>query len=525
MSGTKDLTEKLECAINAIGDADWQKAPASVKSFVEAARECSLDALEQIQRLEIRVVELERENAALREQRNRNSSNSSMPPSTDMGKAKKKAGGKKGKGKRRGGQPGHFGYSRELTPSEQCKKVEDCYPTECRHCGAQLAGEDPDPYRHQVVDVPPVKAEVEEYRLHKLSCSDCGCETRAGVPEGVPIIGYSDRVVARVALLSGIYRASERMTQAAMQDFWGVEMSLGTVNQLRQKASAAVEQPVEEAYEYVQTQPVVQADETGFRQGNADGNNPSNRKGWLWVAVTTMVTVFRVSLSRGQDAAKALLSEMFSGTLVSDRWNGYNWVPLYARQLCWAHLKREFQKIAERGELCGQIGEKLLELEARLFQFWHQARDGTLPRLSFKNEAESIRRQMKILLEQGADYSLKKGDKSLRAKTARTCRDLLKVEPAMWLFVYKEGIPPTNNAAEKAIRPAVLWRNVSFGTQSENGSRFVARMLTVVTTLRLQNRNVLEFLQDACSAHRLGLPTPSLLPMQCSPELLKAEAA
>ena len=139
-------------------------------------------------------------------------------------------------------------------------------------------------------------------------------------------------------------------------------------------------------------------------------------------------------------------------------------------------------------------------------------RDGTLERREFIAVVNPIRQRVKALLTQGASYEIGAREKTPLAKTVRTCRQLLKVEPAMWLFVTIERVEPTNNAAERAIRPAVLWRRTSFGTQSEAGSTFVARMLTVVTTLRSQGRNVLEYMTDACGAARFGQPAPSLLP-------------
>jgi transposase len=227
--------------------------------------------------------------------------------------------------------------------------------------------------------------------------------------------------------------------------------------------------------------------------------------------VTTWVTVFQIHLSRGQAAAKALLGE-FAGYLITDRWTGYGGWPLDRRQLCWAHLIREFRKIAERGGESPAIGEGLLEQARQLFKWWHRVRDGTVPRSEFMATVVAIRAEVQRWLAQGAAYQPARGEQSARARTARTCRALLKVEEALWLFVKVEGIEPTNNAAERALRPAVIWRRTSLGTQSTPGSQFVARMLTVTLTLRAQQRPVLEYLTSACQAARQGLPAPSLLP-------------
>lgn len=487
-----------------IADDDWQRTPPRVQ-------ECLRDVTQRLAEVEQRLAALEEDNRRLRERLANNSGNSSQPPSADPPGVVVRLG-KPATGRKRGGQAGHDGSRRTLVPVEQCQKVVDHSPRYCRGCGGALVGEDPEPYRHQVVEMPPLTPSVEEHRWQQLTCAACGTATRARLPGEVSPSGYGPRVVAIVAVLSGLYRLRERMAQRAMQDVFGVAMALGTVNTLRQEASAAVAAPVEEACASVTQQPVVHGDETGFVQGNADGRNPTQRTAWLWVAVTPWVTVFRVSLSRGQDAARALLGEAFAGLLVSDRWQGYTWVPLYARQLCWAHLKRDCTKIAERGGASGRIGEALLEQERRLFAYWHRVRDGTLQRSSFKTYAGKIRRQVKGLLEDGAASQPKRGEKSARALTARTCREVLTLEPAMWLFVSVEGVEPTNHAAERAIRPAVLWRRTSVGAQSADGSAFVARMLTVVMTVRSQAGNVLDSLTQACRAAREGQPAPSLLP-------------
>jgi transposase len=474
---------------------------------------------EEKRRLKEEVGQLKGENARLKEQLAQlqeqlrgNSQNSSRPPSSD-GPAKPKRPRRKPSGKKRGGQPGHEGRHRELLPPDECDAIHDHKPDRCEHCGVELDGDDPAPERHQVTETPPFKPLVEEHRLHALDCPCCGRKTRAALPEGVSRSCFGPRLVALVAVLAALYRQSATMTQEVLRTIFGVEISTGAIIELRAEASAAVEEAVAEAFDYVQEQPVVYADETGFKQGNADNNNPTKRKAWLWTAVTPLVTVFLVLLSRGQGAAKELLGD-FEGILVSDRWSGYNWVPVSLRQLCWAHLKREFQKIAERPGMAGRLGKRLLALEGELFRFWGRVRDGTLSRAVFRIHALDIRSRLRALLEEGASWPRRRGDKGAAAKTSRTCAELLKLELAMWTFVYVEGVEPTNNHAERALRHAVIWRKISLGSQSEAGSVFVARMLTVVMSLRLQERNCLEFLVEAVKAKRTGSSAPSLLPMK-----------
>jgi len=190
----------------------------------------------------------------------------------------------------------------------------------------------------------------------------------------------------------------------------------------------------------------------------------------------------------------------------------YNWVDVERRQLCWAHLVREFTKISERSGVSRQRGRDLLAQEKKLFRLWQKVRDGTFEREEFKSKVTKIRERLLQIILEGANYEIRKKEKTPLSKTVRTCRQLLKVEPALWLFVEVEGLEPTNNAAERAIRPAVLWKRTSFGSQSEAGSIFMARMLTVVTSLRSQNRNVLKFMVETIKASRQGTCPPSLLP-------------
>lgn len=482
---------------------DWALTPPSVRRALR-------QILDRVRALEEELSSLRSENERLREQARASSRNSSQPPSSDTPDQSPRRQ-RKPSGRKRGAQPGHQGHQRKLYPPEECRSVSEHRPTECGDCGRALSGNDPHPVRHQVVELPEVKPLVDEYRLHQLTCPDCGEVTRASLPVGVTTSGYGARLAAFVGLLGGKYRQSERQAQELLEDCFQVEVALGTVNKLRQEVSEALAAPVTEATTFAQTQNAANADETGWRQGNSDGNNPMHRKAWLWVLVTSWVSVFQIHLSRGRVAAKELLGE-FAGYLITDRWTGYGWWPLARRQLCWAHLLREFQKIAERGDESQKIGAGLLTQAHKLFELWGRVRDGTLTRVGFATAVVKIRAAVRKRLSEGASYDARRGDHSARARTARTCQELLKVEPALWLFVRVAGIEPTNNAAERALRPAVIWRRTSLGTQSALGSKFVARMLTVTQTLRSQQRPVLEFLTEACQAARAGTLTPSLLP-------------
>ncbi|MEA5464902.1 IS66 family transposase [Leptothoe sp. PORK10 BA2] len=492
------MNEEIEIAGIKVPKADWDATPPSIQALVLVLSERLDHQSERLSQLE--------------EKLNKNSKNSSKPPSTDgFGKtvAEKKRS-KKPKNRR----PSVTGSRqvRKLQASEDCDRVEEVMPTVCAECGSALHGLDSHPHRHQVIELPPIEPMVVEYRLHQLSCEGCGHLSRAELPIGVSASGYGERLSAIVSLLSGPYRQSYRQVCSLMADLFGVSLSRGSVGRLREEVSASVSAPVNEAKRYVQAQPVVHSDETSMPQGNRDGRNPQGRKGWLWVLVSPLVSFFEVVFSRSQASAKALIGESFSGIVNSDRHSAYGWISLENWQVCWAHLKRDLTAIAQRTGVSQEIGEALLRREGRLFRWWHRVRDGTLSRQQFMAQVEYLRRGFKAVLAEAASLPIAADEKTPLAKTVRTCRRFLKVESALWTFVSTPGVEPTNNAAERALRPAVIWRKTSFGTQSQKGTLFVTRMLTVTASLKAQGRNILDFLTQACLAARMGQAPPSLIP-------------
>jgi len=455
---------------------------AELRSQLRAA----LDVIDQLQK---RVAELE-------EKLGKNSSNSSKPPSSDPPWAKPKHNGRRKK-RKRGGQPGHPRHERPLVSPEKVDKVVSVKPRHCGGCGARLIGTDPEPERHQVFEVPEIRAHVTEYQVHTLGCV-CGACTKGALPEGVPRGAFGPNLVALVCWLTGKFRLSKRGVRELLSDLLRTDVSVGAVSKMEREASAALAAPVEQAGAHVRQQGVAHGDETGWRE--------CNRKAWLWVVATPLVAVFQIARSRGAKVAKSMLGAAFAGILVSDRWSAYSFVDAMRRQLCWAHLLRDFQAFVERGGSSKRIGEALLVQARLMFKWWHRVRDGTMSREAFQKKMLSVALGVGELLAQGTRCGNK--------KTAGTCSHILALEWALWTFVLHEGVEPTNNFAERIIRAAVLWRKTSFGTQSPCGSRFVERILTVTATLKLQDRHVLTYLTEAIRAHRIGSAPPSLLPTQ-----------
>jgi transposase len=465
-----------------------------------------------------RIAELERENAELRaqlaaalarlgalEEKTRKSSrNSSKPPSSDSPaqaaeRRKKAAAITKPGGRNPGGQPGHQKFVRQLVPPEQVDQHTDCIPEQCERCSLGLSGRDPHPRLHQVFELPQVRPVVHQFALHALGCPDpaCGHVTVGRLPAGVPTGNFGPAVIATVAFLLGACRLGKRPVQAVMEGLFQLQMSLGAVIGCQKIASSALEGPVDEAKQAAQRASVKHCDETSWREG------PKRAKVWLWTVVTRHIVVFQIHRERSTKAARALLGKI-RGVLVTDRYSSYGFWRLWLRQVCWSHLIRDFVAIADRGGESQRIGDSLLEEARRLFAWWHRVRDGTLKRKTFQVYVRSLKKRVLALLEQGRSCA--------QTKTANTCTAIIKVWPALWLFVERAGVEPTNNEAERAVRHAVMWRKSSGGTHSELGSRFVERILTVLATLRRQNRDALQFLRDACQAHFSGSESPSLLP-------------
>ncbi len=453
----------------------WDQIPAAAQAAVLAL----------VQGLESRI-------AALEARIGQDSSNSSWPPSTDPIHVKRRPP-RPPSERGRGGQHGHKRHARELVPPDRLAAVVDCKPAACRGCGHELGGADPEPLRHQVAELPEVRPDVVEYRLHRLACPRCGVATRGAVPAGVPRGAFGPRLQAAVALLGGAYRLSKRQIQSLLDDLLGLAVSTGMVCKTERAAAEAVAAPVDEVYDHVRSAPAAGVDETGWREGN--------RRAWLWAAVTAEATAFRIARSRGADALHALVGDPVGPVVVCDRFPTYARAP--NRQICWAHLRRDMQSMIDRAAGGQAVGERLLRLSDLVFAWWKRHEAGSVHRQTLRSYVAGLRPVVRTLLGDGAGCGC--------AWTAKVCRKLLSAEVHLWAFATAEGVPPHNNATERALRHGVIWRKTSHGTDSEAGSRFVERMLTVVATCRQRGRDVLEFLTACLRARLDGTPALSLL--------------
>lgn len=385
------------------------------------------------------------------------------------------------------------------------RQTTDCKPAACRRCHQPLRGDDPEPIRHQVAELPRIEPVVDEYRLHRLTCPHCGATTCGGLPPGVPTGGFGPYLQAVLATLAGAYRLSKRQVLQLVGDLFGLTISTGMIAKLERRSAAALGAPYHELAAAVHQAAAVNIDETSWREDRG--------RAWLWVTVTAVAAVFTIVRSRAGKVAAALLGGRPDQVVSSDRFSAYEWIAPPWRQVCWGHLRRDFQAMIDRGGAGERIGRRLLALSHRLFRHWHRVRDGTLEWGGFRGRMGRLRREVKSALEEGS--------RGVCAATAATCFEILKVEEGLWTFARVEGVEPTNNAAERALRHAVIWRRISGGTDSVRGSRFVERMLTVVATCRQQGRNVLEYLTACFEADRRGQGIPSLVPAT-TPEIKAA---
>ena len=442
----------------------------------------------QIERLTAHLAKLEAELAELK-RGGRNPANSSLPPSTVHPHAKPVS--NKPKSKRsRGAQLGHHKHERALISTEQCQDVVPCVPTQCRRCGKALRGIDPEPLRHQVWELPEFQPTVIEYQRHRLVCS-CGCSTCGELPPGVPTGQAGPRLIAFAGLLMACFRQSKRRAAEFLSIILNQPASAGWMVLLQNRAAEAVEPAYNELAAQLPVQAILHIDESPTKEGKA--------KAWVWTFVAATFIFFACRLSRARDALTDLLGSSYEGTIHCDRAKMY-WCYGHL-QWCWAHLQRDFQGLIDSHcPTRKRLGHDLMRPTKELFALWRKVRDGTIRRRTFCRRMQPIRERVEALLLRGY----------FNALTYGLCRELWEHREHLWTFIEVEGVEPTNNAAERALRHAVIWRKLSFGTQSASGSRFVERMLTVIETCRRQRRNVFAWLTGAVRARLSGESMPSL---------------
>jgi transposase len=502
-----------------VTEETWKQVPEDVRLHIRDLRRRIIeleqtDAQQRIAELELDKrklqVEIEDLKAAFQQQQQKieqleqkladalaklgtNSTNSSLPPSSDRFHTKRRPPRPPGQPRKKsGGQPGHPRHPRLLVPSDQVQQTIPCLPTTCRRCGAPLTGTDPDPLRHQVAEIPVVRPDVLEYQLHRLECPCCHTSTAGVLP---PFVKghFGPRLEATLALLAGRYRQGLRPVVDLAHDLWGLDISTGMVSKLRGRTASALLVPWLAAALYVRTQNV-NIDETTWRE--------NKKRVYLWGVATPLAALFHIAKGRTAEVAWGILGKDYAGVATCDRLKSYWWIKRL--QWCWSHLRRDFQAMIDRENVGSVVGKALLGQSNKLFHLWHQFKAGKLSRTQLQEAMRPVREEVGRVL--------RRGKKSKCKKTAGTCKELQGHEEWLWTFVDVEGVEPTNNEGERIERLGVLLRKVSGGTDSERGSRFVERVLTVVETCRRQGKKVLAYLSECVEAWRHDRAPPSLLP-------------
>ena len=475
---------------------DWAATPLAVRQCVGTLLHVLAQQQQGLAVQQQQIAQLQARLADLAARLKLHSQNSSKPPSSDPPSAPPRPVRPPG-GRARGGQPGHPRNDRPAPTPDHIDTVRDHYPDICAQCQTSVAHLTYDACAVQtqyVWEIPIVEPHITAHHYHTVCCPGCGGLVTAARPPAVPPGSFGPRTAATVAMLHGRYRISDREIPCLLQDLAGLPISVGSVVDLQQTVSAALAPVYSAIQTSMQQQAHVNMDETGWKE--------AGKRRWLWVVVSTIATLFHVAISRGGKVITTLLGEAFAGLVSSDRLKSYQVLPPERRQICWGHLQRNLLAYYERDGPLGAWAADMLAQITILFALWHCFRAGQIDRATLVASMQPVQAIVRALLERGRR----------RYDQAQGLSDeLLALWPALWLFVTVDGVEPTNNAAERALRPAVLWRKGCFGAQSAAGNRFVERILTVSATCQQQNRHLCTFLTDAVSAYWAGQPAPTLL--------------
>jgi transposase len=461
--------------------------------------------------LAARVREMDERLSRLEAQARQDSRTSSKPPSQDPPKTRqqrraearekaKELARREGQRRNAGGQPGHRGAGRELRPEDQMDAIVDHYPDACGGCGHRFAAEQQRAGgrfgRHQVAELPPISVIFTEHRTHQLRCRHCRARTSAPVPQEIAGSPFGLRLQAALVTLTAAYRVSRRGITEIARDLFGVTLSKGAADAICQRASEALAGPHLQLQDWVLDQPAVHVDETGWRT-SGDGRA-------LWGASTPDAVFLQIAEHCNREVFDALIGSSYPGIVISDRWNGYSHLDPQRRQACWSHLQRDFRRHADGLGAQKPFGERGLELTGRVFAAWRAYQHDHHDRAQLKTEIAPVQVELRQLLEHASPK---------RARNRwhrRFANNILKIWPALWTFTLTDGVEPTNNPAERALRAPVIYRKVSLGTQSQDGERFAERALSAAGTCRQQHRSLFTYLSELITAHNRGDPFPAL---------------
>lgn len=434
---------------------------------------------------------------ALKDKLNISSNNSSLPPSSDFKKHNKFSKYKKSSDKKRGGQFGRQGSNRPLIDTSEVDKVVIQFPLEECECGGKVEVDLSIPHRHQVIEIPKIKPDITEYQMHTGFCTACGKKYRASLPSGVGQNILGPNAMAVVASNTSYYNMSRSKSRNLLSKYFGIDISMGCLSETEGRAARSLQGAYDNLKVEIKTQKELNVDETMYKEGNI--------RGYSWIFTNAKITFLALRASRGSKVLKDILGDDYYGLITSDRYAAYNMFKLKNRQICLAHLLRDFRRLSNsEDKKISQIGTILLDCLERIFTLHKQCKLKAITALEFSRALIEEQRKMLMVLVLG-----KHATNQLRLN--RFCRNILKLWQALWNFSKSIGtIDPTNNLAERDIRSLVIWRKISYGSQSHRGTQFIERMLSIRVTCAKRNIDFHNFLVDAIKESLLG--NPKILP-------------
>ena len=424
--------------------------------------------------------------AVLEEQLNKNSKNSSKPPSTDQ---KSNSTGSKNTRKNRS-----KGVNRKSFPPDQVNHFVDCSLESCPLCGSKELSELDKTLSLQQVDLPEVKPIVTQYNCKQHRCESCGTPSFARLPEGVPDSAFGIRLMALITALTGALHLSKRDAIWLVKNLYDIDISEGSIINVEERVASALKQVYERIHRHV-TQSLLPKhfDETSWRD--------RGKTHYVWTASTLAATCLHIDRSRSREAFQGFIETLSQAPVVTDRYAVYNQLE-QPHQYCLAHLIRECRKYSERDGPDGKIGNAL---EKELIQVCRNHREFREGLISKQARNGRFRHQKKRLENYLLDGFIE-GSKEI----ASFCDRLLDSFSHLWVFSNFTDVEPTNNLAERDLRRIVLWRKKSYGTRSDRGQRYVERIGSVVQTLKKAGANILEFIQRAVSDFYQGKSDPMI---------------
>ena len=441
--------------------------------------------------------EQQRRIEALEEQLARDSATSSQPPSSDTPRQRAQRHQRPRSPRSQGAQPGHPKHERVLVAEAEVDTIERYYPPGRCVCGQALALDAEPAVRHQVFDLPEVRYQVTDYQLYRGYCRCCRRHTTATLPDWIPRGQMGPGLIGWIGVLAGQFHLSVRAIQQFLDEHWQLRFSLGAISQAQGKLNPWLGPVYRQIGDHVRQAEIAHADETTHAR--------YTERCWLWCLTTPLAVYLLSHYSRGKLAAQALLGS-FRGVLVTDHYSGYNGYPRQLRQLCWAHLIRRFEAIARRTGAAGELGRRLVRIAQVVIRTHHRWQHGQLTDAPYRRRMQRLRRLLRTELE--ASQTRLPG-----ARTARQCRHVLQDEALYWTFLRNGRIPLTNNAAERALRSYVIWRKLSFASQSLRGDQFRPMILSIIATAQRLNLSTSRLLREIATAGLRGEPITTRLPL------------